>query len=46
LAAQNGAQIERQAAVRAAALSLATLPKGRAGAIAWGDAQGPELGRW
>src|SRR5579863_7859161 len=45
-AARSGAQIEQQAAAQAAALSRTTVPDGCMGAIAWGDAQGPELGRW
>jgi hypothetical protein len=45
-AARSGAEIMRQESARAAALGRAAVPDGCAGAIAWGNAQGPELGRW
>lgn len=45
-AARSGTEIMRQATAGAAALKQAVVPDGCAGAIAWGNAQGPELGRW
>jgi hypothetical protein len=45
-AAQRGAEMMQQQIRQARTLTRAAVPAGCAGAIAWGNAQGPELGRW
>lgn len=45
-AARSGAAAMEQAVARAKQIAQAQVPDGCAGAIAWGVAQGPELGRW
>lgn len=44
-AAAAAASMNREIA-RAGAIRKAPVPPGCAGAIAWGNAQGPELGKW
>jgi len=44
--ANQGGEIMRNETARARAMSQAPVPAGCAGAIEWGNAQGPELGRW
>jgi hypothetical protein len=44
--AASGAQTMSRAVARANAVHIAVVPAGCPGAINWGNAQGPELGRW
>lgn len=44
--ANQGGEIMRQETARARAMIKAPVEAGCAGAIEWGNAQGPELGRW
>lgn len=45
-ATQQGAAAMQRQTAQARALTQAAIPGGCASAIAWGNAQGPELGRW
>jgi hypothetical protein len=45
-ATQAGTELALQAQAQAASLKSAVVPSDCAGAIAWGNAQGAELGKW
>jgi len=45
-AANQGAEVLQTEIARAATVGRSAVPDGCAGAIGWGNAQGPELGRW
>jgi hypothetical protein len=45
-AASHGAEVLQAEITRAAVIGRTAVPDGCAGAIGWGNAQGPELGRW